>query len=110
MKRNILLVFLGVLFISGCAKRPESISASYVSYEKYTDSDCVKLNNDMDGARDKLTEVSKEQNDKATGDAWGVFLIGVPLSQLSGDVAGEVAHYKGEVEAIKTAQIKNKCL
>lgn len=49
------------------------------------------------------------QNSKATGDAWGVFLILVPVSQLTGDHEADVAKSKGIVEAIETAQIKNKC-
>jgi len=49
------------------------------------------------------------QNSKATGDAWGVFLLAIPFSQLSGDHAADVAKWKGEVEAIETAQVKKKC-
>lgn len=56
-----------------------------------------------------LQRICDKQNSKANGDAVGVFLIGVPFSQLSGDYAGEVARCKGEVEAINTAQIVNKC-
>lgn len=57
----------------------------------------------------ELAKVSNLQNSKATGDAWGVFLVGVPVSKLTGDHAADVAKWKGEVEAINTAQIKNKC-
>jgi len=63
----------------------------------------------MTDARAELTKVSALQDSKATGDAWGVFLILVPISKLTGDHAGDVAKWKGEVEAIDTAQIKNKC-
>ena len=38
-----------------------------------------------------------------------VFLLGIPFSQLSGDHAGDVSRLKGEVEAVDTAQVKNKC-
>jgi len=98
-----------MIIFGGCAKRPESIAASYVSYEKYSDVSCIKLSKKMSDARAELTRISDMQNSKATGDAWGVFLIGVPVSQLTGDFGGDVAKWKGEVEAINTAQIKAKC-
>ncbi len=63
----------------------------------------------MSDARAKLAKFSEMQNSKATEDAWGVFLLGVPFSKLSGDSEADVAKYKGIIEAIETAQIKNKC-
>ena len=98
-----------IAIAAGCATRPESISASYVSHEKYTDGDCAKLATQISDARAELAKVSEEQNSKANGDAWGVFLLGIPFSQLSGDKEADVARWKGEVAAIETAQIKAKC-
>jgi hypothetical protein len=106
---KIMLASAVVILLSACASRPESISASYVSHEKYIDWECFRLANQIEEAREELAKVSAMQDSKATGDAWGVFLIWVPFSQLTGDHAGDVAQWKGEVEAIKTAQIKNKC-
>jgi hypothetical protein len=42
-------------------------------------------------------------------DAATVFFVLVPASKLSGDHAGDVAKWKGEVEAIDTALIKSGC-
>lgn len=109
MKR-VFVASTALVLLSACASRPESISASYVSHEKYIDNDCAQLDTQMSNARAELAKVSKMQNDKATGDAWGVFLVGVPFSQLSGDHAADVARWKGEVGAIETAQTKNKCM
>jgi hypothetical protein len=107
--KRVLLVSSIAVLLSACASRPESISASYVSHEKYIDGDCIRLATQMGDARAELAKVSAMQDSKATGDAWGVFLILVPVSKLTGDHAGDVAKWKGEVEAIETAQIKNKC-
>jgi hypothetical protein len=63
----------------------------------------------MTDTRAELEKYSKMQDSKANGDAFGVFLLGIPFSKLSGDHEGDVARLKGEVEAIDTAQIKNKC-
>jgi hypothetical protein len=96
-------------WLTACANRPETIHASYVSHEKFMDLDCPVLAVKMSDTRADLEKFSKIQDSKATGDAWGVFLLGIPFSKLSGDVEGEVARLKGEVEAISTAQIKKGC-
>jgi hypothetical protein len=94
---------------SGCATRPESISASFVSHEKYMGRDCTSLALDMSNARSELAKFSSMQDSKANVDAATVFLVLIPASKLSGDHAGDVAKYKGEVEAIETALIKTNC-
>lgn len=95
--------------LAGCANRPESIHASFVPFERYIDLECAELDTRMIDARAELTRVSKLQDDKANGDAVGVFLLGVPFSKLSGDHEADVARLKGEVAAIDTAQIRKKC-
>lgn len=97
------------LTVVGCATRPESISASFVSHEKYMGQACPQLTDSMADARTKLTDFSKMQDTKANIDAATVFLVLIPASKLSGDHAGDVAKYKGEIEAIETAQIKTGC-
>jgi hypothetical protein len=115
MKKTSTDKLLGVFILTvatlaaGCANRPETISASFVSHERFIDLDCTQLNTKMSDTRSELDKYSQMQNSKATGDAWGVFLLGVPFSKLSGDHEGDVARLKGEVQAIETAQIKNKC-
>ena len=49
------------------------------------------------------------QNSKANMDAGTVFFVLIPASKLSGDHEADVAKWKGEVEAINTAQEKLKC-
>ena len=107
--RTTMLVTVASAFVGGCATRPESISASFVSHEKFMDQTCPQLTDTMADARAKLTEFSKLQDSKANTDAATVFFVLIPASKLSGDHAGDVAKYKGEVEAIETAQIKLKC-
>ncbi len=95
--------------LTACANRPESIRASFVSHEKFTHLECPALATRMIDTRAELDKFSKMQDSKANGDAFGVFLLGVPFSKLSGDHEGDVARLKGEIEAIDTAQVKNKC-
>jgi hypothetical protein len=109
MLKKTLLAGLALTLLSACATRPESISASYVSHEKYADNDCAKLVSLMSDARAELTKFSEMQNSKANVDAASVFFVLIPASKLTGDSAADVAKWKGEVEAIDTARIKNKC-
>jgi hypothetical protein len=109
MLKQVLMAVASIAIVTGCASRPESIAASYVSHEKYIAGDCARLATQISDARAELTKVSEMQNSKANGDAFGVFLLGIPFSKLSGDHAGDVAKWKGEIEAIETAQIKNQC-
>lgn len=104
-----LLATTALAVLAGCATRPESIPASYISHEKYTGNNCTELSANMADARAQLTKFSDMQNTKANIDAATVFLVLIPASKLSGDSAADVAKYKGEVEAIETAQIKNGC-
>jgi len=107
--KKIALALLPIIILSGCATRPESISASFVSHEKYIANDCMQLATNMADARADLQKYSSMQDTKANLDAATVFFVLIPASKLSGDHAGDVAKYKGEVEAIETAQIKNGC-
>jgi hypothetical protein len=109
MRKMLLTSSLILITLTGCANRPESIRASYVSHEKYTHLDCEELVTQLVTARKKLTEFSDKQDTKANVDAGGVFIALIPVSALTGDYEGEVARWKGEVQAIETAQIKGKC-
>ncbi|MDO9278290.1 MAG: hypothetical protein Q7U05_06980 [Polaromonas sp.] len=95
--------------VIGCATRPESISASFVSHEKYMGQSCVELSLSLSDVRSQLTKFSSMQDTKANVDAATVFFVLIPASKLSGDHAGDVAKYKGEVEAVETALIKTGC-
>lgn len=98
-----------LILITACASRPESIPASFVSHEKFMGKDCAQLGLDMSNARSELAKYSSMQDSKANMDAATVFLVLIPASKLSGDHAGDVAKYKGEVEAIDTALVKTRC-
>lgn len=108
MKLQVLLA-VTVISLVACANRPDSIRASHVSHEKFTHLDCTALTIKMASTRADLEKFSKMQDTKANGDAFGVFLLGIPFSKLSGDHEGDVARLKGEVEAIETAQVKGQC-
>ena len=109
MLKKTLLISSIIILVSACATRPANISASYVSHEKYIGGDCARLATQISDARAELAKVSKMQNSKANVDFVTVLLVLFPVSKLTGNYADDVAKWKGEVEAIETAQIENRC-
>lgn len=109
--KNLSLLALSALSlgIGACATRPDSIHADFVSHERFVQLDCRTLASRKTDAVLNLQSLSQKQDDKANGDALGVFLIGVPISKLSGDYEAAIARSKGEIEAIETAEIKTAC-
>lgn len=94
----------------GCAKAPESIAPSYVSEIPYQSYTCQQLGQEKARLEQAYAVTAKAQNDARTGDAWGVFLIGMPTSSLSGgNVAAEVASLKGQMTAVDKTIITKNC-
>ena len=108
MKRLILIASL--LAMSACAASPDSIQPAYVSPVAYNAYDCDQLGAEEARLQSALSAVSKEQRDARSGDAWGVALLGLPVSSFSGkNVASQVAQVKGNINAVQEAQTIKKC-
>lgn len=100
-----------IMAISGCAKNPDSITALSMPVNAYSGLTCDQLKIEHQKSSAALNTRSAEQRQAVTGDAVGVFLIGVPMSSLTGgDKEGLVAQHKGELIAIEGAQRQNGCL
>lgn len=99
-----------VLALAGCAKNPDSITAMSMPPNAYTGLSCEQLAAERTKSAAALDAVSRQQRDAVTGDAVGVFLIGVPMSSLTGgDKEGLVAQHKGELIAIDVARRNRAC-
>lgn len=108
--KYLLLLSSAALLLSGCAKSPESIAPSYVSEVPYQTYTCRQLGEERARLEAAYTTTAKAQEDARTGDAWGVFLIGMPTSSLSGgNVAAEVASLKGQMVAVDKSIITKSC-
>ena len=97
------------------ANDPKNISASYVSpiqYEGYT---CPQIREEAARLSSKAAEITGVQQSKANGDAVamgvGLVLFWPSLFFIKGDgsTATEVAHLKGQMDALEQASIKRKC-
>ena len=105
-----LALFGAVVNIAGCAKNPEAIVPMSMPANAYTGLSCGQLNTEFQKSAGSLHGVEVQQRQAVAGDAFGVFLIGVPVSSLTGaDKEGAVAQHKGEVIAIQAAQRARNC-
>jgi len=96
--------------LAGCAKNPDAIAPISMPVNAYAGLSCDQLAVEHRRSAAALAAVSQQQKQAATGDAVGVFLIGVPVSSLSGgDKEGLVAQHKGEIVAIEGAMRAQRC-
>ncbi|MCM2396153.1 hypothetical protein NBH19_08680 [Rhizobium sp. S95] len=106
-------IFVGICISAaavGCAKRPDAIVPTDIPMAAYSNQDCAALARELATEKQKLTALSKAQTDAANGDAFGVFLVGVPLSSVAGgDKEGLIAVSKGKVTAIENARMSKSC-
>lgn len=108
------LTIVGVVAVAaalgGCAKSPESISASYVSEVGYQAWSCQQLSDETLRLSSAYASAAQQQEKARTNDVVGVILIGLPVSSLSGDnIAPEIARLKGEQEAVRKAMVVKNC-
>ena len=90
------------LTVSGCAARPSSIAPLAISPSEYSHLTCDERRFELEGARESERTLRRQQNNAATADAAGVFLLLVPVGSVFGsDVEGELAQAMGEVRALE---------
>ncbi len=92
--------FACIVFLAACAQQPASIAP--VSFgDTYTDISCKRAAELYEKETAKVPSLVAAQKNAVSGDALGVFLIGVPVSSLSGkDLEGGIAATKGKLIAL----------
>ncbi|MEJ6404931.1 hypothetical protein [Yoonia sp. 2307UL14-13] len=92
---------LTTLIVSACAKRPDAIAPVSMG-NAFSGLSCNQAQTMLATERSNLAALSAEQNSAATGDAVGVFLLGLPIgSATGGDKEGAIAASKGKVIALE---------
>ncbi|GHA44336.1 hypothetical protein GCM10008927_06410 [Amylibacter ulvae] len=106
-----ILTISTILLISACAKSPDKIPAANLGASHYSDASCSTLAKNQITLRQNLEAQSAAQKSAQTGDALGVFLIGVPMSSMAGaDKETEIAVTKGKLNAIERQQAAKRCI
>lgn len=109
MKRAI-LALLCPLAVAACAQSPGSIQPAYVSAVPYESWTCPQLGDEQDHLSSALATASKAQENARTNDTMGVLFLGLPVASMSGEnIAPEIAHLKGEQDAVHLAMIHDFC-
>lgn len=90
--------------IGGCATRASGVAPIAISSSEYSHLTCEEARAELAVARERENTLTRRQNNAATADAVGVFLLLVPAGSVFGsDVEGELAQAKGEVMALERA-------
>lgn len=115
MRRKVTAALAAMFIVSGCASKSTDISASYVSPILYQNLTCEQLALEAQAVSGRATAAAGVQDKKAGQDAAvmavGLIVFWPALFFTSGDgaPAAEVARMKGEMQAIETASIANRC-
>ena len=96
-----ILALVVAALLAGCAESPDAI-APVSMVGAYDGVPCSKARTLLEQERATLSALSTAQEAAVSGDAVGVFLIGVPVSSLNGkDKAGAIATSKGKILALE---------
>ena len=105
----VLFITFGFL-VSACAKMPDQISAANIGPTSYAQNSCQQLAQEHKALSIQLENLNAKQRSAASGDAFGVFLIGLPLSSMSGnDQETQIGVMKARLQSIELAQTKKRC-
>ena len=96
------LAALALLAVVACAKSPDSIAAIPMT-GAFDGLACTAAQSTLTAEQAALVTLETTQRQAVTGDALGVFLIGVPVSSLTGgDVSGLIGVSRGKVLALQS--------
>lgn len=103
-------IILMCVILMSCATAPEDITPTYVSaleFNKYT---CDQIAEEIHLTEIALKTASKAQDKARSNDTWGVLLLGVPVSSLSGgNQHAHIANLKGTLDALNKVNINKLC-
>ena len=98
-----------LLALGACAQSPDKIAAVPMPTSPYVGLSCSELAQEETRLTSELAALSADQDRIVSADAWGVFLIGVPASAITGgDKETFIAVAKGRLDAIDVVQA-GKC-
>ncbi|MEI4262349.1 hypothetical protein [Roseovarius sp. D0-M9] len=110
MKIRIAIAAATLVTVAACAPRPDQIAAVEVGSNEYRGYSCAQLSDAELRYTQALTNLSASQNRAASGDAWGVFLLGLPISSMSGaDNETKIAVTKGHIQSIEREKVRKNC-
>lgn len=99
-----------IVLLAGCAQQPENIAAAEIRGDPYRGYSCRQLAAEELQINQALDAASADQRRAASSDAFGVFLIGLPISSMSGnDRESDIAIARGHLNLINQRQTRLGC-
>ena len=99
--KPIFLIAAASLTLAACAQSPDSIAPVSMPGGMYDSYSCHAAHAEHTRVAASLAALESQQRAAVAGDAVGVFLIGVPMSSITGgNKAGLIAAEKGKVLAL----------
>jgi hypothetical protein len=96
--------------LGACAQSPDAIQPEYVSTVPYLVWTCAQIAEEQQKIANVLDTASAQQKRTRSNDTVGVLLTGMPVSSMSGgNIAPQIAHLKGEQEALNEAITLRSC-
>jgi hypothetical protein len=108
-------MIVGLTFALGaCATEPENIGPSFVSPALYASYDCGQIKTELMRVSDDVSRITGQQRNKANNDKWaagvGIVIFWPALFFLAvGDKQDQLAHLKGEYDALVVNANEKKC-
>ncbi|WP_239021434.1 hypothetical protein [Novacetimonas cocois] len=100
----------GMALLAGCAASPKDVQPTYVPDSAYSSLSCQQLGEAELKEGDVLQTLTDKQHRAHKTDTWGVLMVGLPLSEMTGsDVKGLLAREKGKMEALHRVQEAKGC-
>lgn len=107
---NLGILAVAAVAISACAKQPDEIAAIPMESSMYAGQSCSSLSQTKLKLSQDLASLSAQQKSAASGDAFGVFMLGLPLSSMSGgDKEAAISVTKGKIDAINQEMARKRC-
>ncbi len=99
--------------LAACATPPNNIKPIAVATSQYAGLSCADLSAKAVSTNSKLGDLTAAQSRTASNDVYGVFWIGLPVGSMGENNTkqreGEIAQFKGELDAIQNARVSGKC-
>ena len=115
--KNIFFVLIGTVFIFSCstAQKANEVTAAYVPASQYTGMTCDQLFNAAEDLRARIPALERRVDKSAKDDkvkeqvAWWLFAPAAFFMEGNADDASQLSIAMGQLDAIRTAAIANKC-
>lgn len=105
--RIAILMLAAPAIVAACAQSPDSIAPAAMPGGMYDSLSCTAARDEYTRVTTGLAALEAQQRSAVAGDAVGVFLIGVPMSSLTGgDKAGLIAAEKGKALALQSRLVR----